>query len=65
MAWLAGMELDEIIALTVGQVVDFVVGTLAAASRPTVPEVAANGLRSTSRRCTGGRGRRRAAPARW
>ncbi|MEO6628068.1 MAG: acyl carrier protein [Aquihabitans sp.] len=28
-AWMAGMELDDIIALTVGQVVDFVVGSLA------------------------------------
>ena len=28
-AWMAGMELDEIIALTVGNVVDFVVGSLA------------------------------------
>ena len=27
--WLAGMELDDIIALTVGQVVDFVVASLA------------------------------------
>ncbi|QXC59427.1 acyl carrier protein [Aquihabitans sp. G128] len=26
--WMAGMELDEIIALTVGQVVDFVVASL-------------------------------------
>jgi acyl carrier protein len=30
-AWMAGMELDEIVALTVGDVVDFVVGSLAAA----------------------------------
>ena len=28
-AWMAGMELDDIIALTVGQVVDFVVSSLA------------------------------------
>ncbi|MBX3284044.1 MAG: acyl carrier protein [Acidimicrobiales bacterium] len=28
-AWMAGMELDDIIALTVGQVVDFVVASLA------------------------------------
>ena len=28
-AWMAGMELDDIIALTVGQVVRFVVGSLA------------------------------------
>ena len=28
--WMAGMELDDIIALTVGQVVDFVVSSLAA-----------------------------------
>jgi acyl carrier protein len=30
-SWMAGMELDEIIALTVGDVVSFVVGSLAAA----------------------------------
>ena len=28
-AWMAAMELDDIIGLTVGQVVDFVVGSLA------------------------------------
>ncbi|MCU1356524.1 MAG: acyl carrier protein [Acidimicrobiales bacterium] len=28
-AWMAGMELDQIIALTVGDVVSFVVGSLA------------------------------------
>lgn len=27
-AWMAGMELDEIVALTVGQLVDFVVSSL-------------------------------------
>jgi acyl carrier protein len=30
-SWMAGMELDEIVALTVGDVVGFVVGSLAAA----------------------------------
>jgi len=37
-SWMAGMELDEIIALTAGQVVDFVVASLSGPAPAPAPE---------------------------